>query len=165
MRVLLLLLSLSFLSANASQDHINDARFSFPEISKDGDQLEDLVLLLKGEKSALGRAYRGAFILMSAEHTSYPLRKYNRFTKGRDILDLAIDASPSNPEIRYIRILIQSETPSFLNYSKNIDGDVKQLIRHKKVLKKNSALYKRVRQNLLKLDDLSTQNKKLIRSL
>ena len=74
-------------------------------------------------------AYKGLGRAMMAEHVFSPWTKYKCFTEGRDMVEKAIDDEPANAELRYIRLLLQLNTPPILGYDENVDEDFDMLTR------------------------------------
>ena len=53
-----------------------------------------------------------------------PISKWNTFKKGKGNIEQAIKIEPDNVELRFIRLSIQKNIPSFLGYKSNIDEDI-----------------------------------------
>lgn len=89
-----------------------------------------LASLLKDIKTsdALLSGYKGAAIMIEANHVFNPITKLSRFKKGKQVLENAIKLDPTNIELRYIRLTIQANVPRFLGYSNAISGDKKIII-------------------------------------
>lgn len=153
MRVLLLL-GIILVSQTGQGSALESSREVFPQIVQNEQKMAKLIADLEKDKSAIAKAYRGAMIIMSAEYTSYPLRKYNRFKKGKALIESAIAADPQNPEIRYIRILVQSKCPDMLGYNNDIVKDMNVLLAHKGKLKAEGLMLNRIRTNLKKINNL-----------
>nr|WP_197718682.1 hypothetical protein [Pedobacter schmidteae] len=68
-------------------------------------------------------AYLGAFKAIWAGHAINPIAKLNTFNKGKQHIEAAVKADPDNVEIRFIRLSIQKNCPSFLGYSNQIEQD------------------------------------------
>lgn len=73
-------------------------------------------------------AYEGALWMRKAGATSGALNKLKLFKKGKALLETAIDKDADNTEYRFLRLLIQENAPSIVNYSSDIDTDV-ELVR------------------------------------
>lgn len=86
--------------------------------------------LSKGPESQVHLAYYGAYQTIWANHVFNPVSKMTTFTKGRTAIDMAINKEPNNVEIRFIRLSVQKNCPSFLGYSSNIAADKKFLKEH-----------------------------------
>ncbi|MBI1267393.1 MAG: hypothetical protein GC193_08195 [Cryomorphaceae bacterium] len=77
---------------------------------------------------AVVRAYRGCAIAMSAEYSFNPFTKLSRFTEGKDLIESAVAAKPTDPEIRFLRLGVQIFAPGFLNYNDQITADTKVIV-------------------------------------
>ena len=64
-----------------------------------------------------------------AEVVSNPYTKLSYFNDGKKLIDQAIKMDPKNAELRYLRFMIQQNTPDFLNYSDDINADFEILKR------------------------------------
>lgn len=76
----------------------------------------------------LTMGYMGATKMLLAKYAILPTQKYTYFSEGRQKLDAAVTANPSNLELKYLRYSIQLNSPSFLGYNKNIKEDRTALI-------------------------------------
>lgn len=74
-------------------------------------------------QSATMLAYQGSAKAMMAEVAVNPYSKYSLFKTGAEMIDRAASQEPKNAEIRYLRFLIQSKSPSFLGYNDEIEDD------------------------------------------
>jgi hypothetical protein len=45
------------------------------------------------------------------------------FRRGKRYLEKAIERAPNSPELRYMRLAIQTRAPKMLRYRKDIDAD------------------------------------------
>ncbi|MDC1211994.1 hypothetical protein N8Z73_00795 [bacterium] len=86
-------------------------------------------LELRTIKSTTNRAYLGAAKALMAEVVSNPYTKLSYFNDGKKLIDQAIKMDPKNAELRYLRFMIQQNTPDFLNYSDDINADFEILKR------------------------------------
>lgn len=73
-------------------------------------------------------AYLGAFKVIWAKHIINPIAKFSTFNKGKKDIESAVKEAHNNVEIRFIRLSIQKNCPSFLGYNKDIEQD-KEFIR------------------------------------
>lgn len=69
-----------------------------------------------------------------------PISKLKTFNEGKKNLESAIKKEPYNPEIRFIRLSIQKNIPSFLGYKENIENDTEFLKKEKSKLESNLLL-------------------------
>lgn len=89
--------------------------------SKACDQLFKKILL-ETDADAVFRGYIGAVHLAKARHVSI-FKKMSYFDKGTKILDNAVSDAPEEVELRFLRMTIQLNAPSFLGYSKELKTD------------------------------------------
>ncbi|GHE34679.1 hypothetical protein GCM10017764_17280 [Sphingobacterium griseoflavum] len=103
---------------------ISDIRKDFKIGHKDEDKCKaHLEALAKHADSPVERGYEAAYHMFMAKHSGNPLKKMSYFKDGKKMLDKEISANPNNVELRYIRLLIQFYTPSYLGYRGNIEED------------------------------------------
>ena len=69
------------------------------------------------------KAYKGAAYTMIADCVLSPIKKMKNFNTGKEIIDIAVSHDKTNPEIRFIRIMVQHGAPSFLDYN-NLQEDM-----------------------------------------
>lgn len=69
------------------------------------------------------QAYLGASKTLLAEVLLNPYTKYTNFKEGTALIDKAINAEPKNAELRYLRFLIQVNSPDFLGYNHKKNED------------------------------------------
>jgi hypothetical protein len=67
--------------------------------------------------------YKGAATIMQAKYQVNPFSKLESLKKGKEILQTAIIKDTTQLETRYLRFTIQTNLPSFLNYSADINND------------------------------------------
>lgn len=117
--ILLLLAS----SPNASE--INTARYLYFSATDEESTLTFLNHCQTSDsKNALFQAYRGCALAMSAEYSYNPITKLSRFNDGKDLIEQAVTKNPSEPEIRFLRLGVQTFAPGFLNYNNDVNADV-----------------------------------------
>jgi hypothetical protein len=61
--------------------------------------------------------------MKQAKYCFFPWRKLSIFNKGKKRLNALIEQHPSNVNLRYIRLVVQENTPSILNYKNKIGED------------------------------------------
>lgn len=89
--------------------------------------------------------YKGAAEMMQAKYGFNPVNKLRRFKKGKTLIEEAVKKLPDNLEIRFLRLAIQTNLPTFLNYSGNIIEDKKYLLANIQTIKN-----KNLKQDILK---------------
>lgn len=87
------------------------------------------------------QGYKAMRYFLKAKFAWNPVNKLTYFSKGRGFLDNAIVKSKTNVELRFLRFTVQTNAPSFLQYSSDISDD-------KTIILKN---YKEILDNDLKL--------------
>jgi len=121
---------------------------------------ETLYLQLSTQKSVdqIHSGYYGAVVALKAKYNSNPIKKYNYCKEGLNLLSSAIDKSPLDIELRYLRLIIQTNIPSFLGMNTNVEED-KNTILSRIENEKDLPLKTLVSQFLLK-SDICTENEK-----
>ena len=66
--------------------------------------------------------------LMECNFIFNPLIKYKIFKESTQQLDGMIHLNPQHTEIRFLRYLVQLNSPTFLGYNTNLDDDYKFII-------------------------------------
>jgi hypothetical protein len=88
---------------------------------------EDLKKIISHDgyrNSPLTKAYKGLSETMMAQYAFMPTSKLRYFNNGKYKIESAIKAEPSNPELRYIRLMVQLNAPSLLGYNDKISDDL-----------------------------------------
>lgn len=88
------------------------------------DKLEEIVESNGFKRTNLVNSYKGLAETMLADYVYFPLTKLNYFNDGKEKIEIGIKAEPKNPELRYLRLLVQLNAPSFLGYSSDIEKDI-----------------------------------------
>lgn len=113
--------------------------------------------LSKYASSTLVDAYLGAITMKSAQFEKTPKDKATVFKKGSVLLENAISKEPKNGEFRFLRLVIQENSPKILKYNKNMQEDAEIVVSSFKSL--NSTVKSAIRNyaehsSLLNLNDL-----------
>jgi uncharacterized protein YfkK (UPF0435 family) len=77
----------------------------------------------------------------------------------------AVNAMPNNIEIRFLRYSIQSNTPAFLGYSKNLKEDRNVMVSalvNRSLVNSNKKLFSEIYQFLVDENSLSQSEKNII---
>lgn len=82
----------------------------------------------KGQTTSIAKAYHGAAKMICCKFIFNPITNMKLFGEGKTILENEINASPNEPELRFIRYTIQMNTPVFLGYHKQKPEDRKIII-------------------------------------
>ncbi|NTE02085.1 hypothetical protein G6M26_09435 [Agrobacterium tumefaciens] len=81
-------------------------------------------------KTALVTAYIGTLEALKAKHAWNPYNKIKYVKVSMQTMQQAINMDKENMEIRFMRFSIEHFTPSFLGFSKNLNLDRKQIVKH-----------------------------------
>ncbi|MFT5436608.1 MAG: hypothetical protein ACI840_001256 [Ulvibacter sp.] len=73
-------------------------------------------------------AYVCAVEMKQAKYSYNPISKLRSYKRTRRKLDSLITSNPTDVHLRYIRLVLQEKTPSFLGYNEYIEEDKKFLI-------------------------------------
>lgn len=120
-------------SAFAADPSISSVRISFQEATKNEDVCRKLLSTLQpyNEKNnPLLAGYKGCVTMLLAKYTFNPFTKLSHFSKGKKILQAAIDADNDNIELRFLRFAAQSKSPGFLNYKGSVNTDKDFLLKN-----------------------------------
>ncbi len=79
-------------------------------------------------------AYAGTLEAILANEQSNPFSKLSWFNKGKKKIEKAIKNEPNNPELRFLRLTVQQNAPSFLFYNSSIQDDIDFILNHLKIL-------------------------------
>jgi len=105
------------------------------------------------------KGYIGATYMVEAKHVYNPSTKLSYFNNGKNLLDNAIKKEPGNIELKFIRICIQTNAPSFLGYNKHIETD-KAFIISTYAVQTDVDLKKRIKEFMIQSGICTEQEKK-----
>lgn len=97
------------------------------DFHKDNHEEEDLKKIINHTEyhnSPLTKAYKGLSETMMAQYAFMPTSKLRYFNNGKYKIESAIKTEPDNPELRYIRLMVQLNAPSLLGYTKEVSDDL-----------------------------------------
>ncbi len=86
--------------------------------------------LEKIKKTPIVKAYIGALYIKKAGFLKVPKEKLDVFKQGQELLDNEIQLQPNNVEMRFVRLMMQEQTPKVLNYKNNINEDKKKIVQN-----------------------------------
>jgi len=69
------------------------------------------------------QAYLGTLKMKSSEFEKTPADKLKKFKAGKILLEKSIETEPSNPEFRFLRLMIQENAPKILKYNDKVKTD------------------------------------------
>ena len=61
--------------------------------------------------------------MIMAKYYLNPYSKLSSFSEGKSFLESSIEKDTANVELRYLRLTIQNNAPSFLGYKSKVDDD------------------------------------------
>lgn len=125
------ILLLIFSGNLSAQSPLQQARNLFetaPDKEADAEQLLALGQVANADPRLQGYSASASMIL--ADHYWNPISKLNSFLEGKERLEAIIASHPELFELRFLRLLIQSQVPEVMNYTMNIEEDKKFLIEH-----------------------------------
>lgn len=130
--VILILFSSNFCFAQLSKSELiqfKQQMIKAIESDKLTDSLSDVVKKLPN-KNALMIGYEGTLEALKAKHAWNPYHKIKYVSRSIKTMQLAINKDPENLEIRFMRFSIQHFTPGFLGFSKNLNEDRREIVKH-----------------------------------
>ena len=105
------------------------------------------------------KGYIAVSYMIEAKHVYNPSTKLSYFNKGKLQLDNSIKKEPQNIELRFLRLGMQLNAPSFLGYNNQIETD-KEFILLKYSLQKDLDLKKRIKEFMIQSDVCTEEEKK-----
>lgn len=122
-----LLISTIFFILSFNATGLDEVRANYNKLVSEKELCEKMIAELTKTKnnSATHLAYLGGLQTIWANHVLSPISKLNTFKKGKNNIEEAIKKEPENVELRFIRLSVQKNAPSFLGYKSNIHEDVK----------------------------------------
>ena len=77
----------------------------------------------KNSKEVAISAFVVSLQMKQAKYKTFPWSKLAVFNKEKKRLNALIETNPNNVHLRYVRLVIQENTPKILGYNKNIKED------------------------------------------
>lgn len=157
MKTILLTLIL-FVSIPSSE--LNEIRRSFKNASESKASAEAFYELVQAKEygdEILYTVYDGASEIILSKYLGSNMEKLKFFNRGSDKIEKAVDEDSSNTEIRFVRLVIQMNTPGFLNYDENIEEDKAFLLNH--YSESSSSVRKMISEYAAMSDSFSTEEK------
>lgn len=161
LQTLVLVISISLVSLD-----INTVRDAYREAANDATKIEAFGKLLSdvSKKDAIALiAYKGASITLLAKNEKRIKDKKDLFVEGVSYIEYALEKSPNNIEIRFIRLGIQENTPKILKYKSNIEEDKQFVLKQYKTIK-SSNLRQHIKDYILQSKAFSDEEKALFSS-
>ena len=114
---------------------------------------------------AITLAYIASLDALKAKHNWNPAVKIEFMDSFEKKINKAVNTMPNNIEIRFLRYSIQSNTPLFLGYSKNLKEDRNAMVSafsNKTLVNSNKKLFSEIYQFLADKNALSRSEKNII---
>ncbi len=110
---------------NLHSFELDEVRSNYNVFVSDKELCRETINVLKKLKdnSAIHLGYLGGLQTIWANHVMSPFTKLETFKAGKKNIELAIKSEPENVELRFIRLSVQKNAPSFLGYRSNIESD------------------------------------------
>ena len=127
-RVLIFILVMSPVFTKAQDALLMDIRQNIVEVFKYDSVCTDLYQRIDStdvSSHVLLTGYKGSLCMGMALHHINPFKKMSFFGDGKKLLEESISREPQNLELRFLRLTIQTNLPSFLGYSDNKESDKK----------------------------------------
>ena len=119
----LILSGLSFTNGNMENNKLDNVREVFHRSVSEANIEEVLSIQADGADSEIIKAYQAVSQTMMAEFVVSPFSKFSYFKKGKNQLESIISTNKSFETI-YLRLLIQLNVPSMLDYYSKIETDL-----------------------------------------
>ena len=134
MKILCYIVLSFFLLSNANGFDLQNYRIHYSRSSSDKALCEKMMEDLEREKesSAIYLGYLGGYQTIWAKHVFNPVTKLNTFKMGSKKIEQAIKQQPNNVELRFIRLSVQVNAPTFLGYHSHIEKDKEFIIKNRK---------------------------------
>ncbi len=155
-----LLLPLWAAGAEWNMVAIRDLYYQAAASKADSDKFKAALNAIPNPNTSI-KGYIAVSHMIEAKHLFNPTSKLSAFNNGKTLLENTIKNDPENLELRFLRIGVQTNTPSFLGYSSQIEGD-KKMILSKYALLTDADLKRRVRDFMLTAGICTEAEKQLL---
>ena len=108
---------------------LNNIRNTYHSVDTE-EELTAFLDVLNACDNADKTPFYASAVMQQAQFTFWVNKKYEYFAEGKEILENYIQQHPSSLDARYIRLLIQNETPAMLGYKDKIKEDLAYLRSH-----------------------------------
>ncbi len=160
----ILILLLFFISIIGNAQDLKSVRTQYPEAVKSSEaasKLDTELSKINNSSKSVLVAYKGAVLTLKAKFAKRKSDKKDFFKEGVTLIESAIMADSSNIEIRYLRLSVQENSPKFLGYHKNIEGD-KQFLIDNYTTVSSKELKSLIKDFVLKSENFNESEKKSI---
>jgi len=138
--------------------NLAELRSTYTQAVEDSKKADMLVKLANENKNvAVYQAYLGAGHALQAKHSWNPGSKLSLAQKASEELNAAINKSPNDLEIRFLRFSVECNMPAFLNLSSHVQEDKLYILKNKDV---KHAMWNTMKSFLKSCDQLTEAEKK-----
>jgi hypothetical protein len=115
----------AFGTAFSQKANLNEIRNDFQKLANDSLSCSELDKKLSQFPAGdiMAMCYKGAVSASIANFIKDKKQKLSKFNSGKKMIDQAVAADSNNIELRFIRFVIQEESPKILGYNKQINSD------------------------------------------
>lgn len=114
----------------AQKSKINQIRHVYKNAGQIEEKNEELIKLSKGCENNIITGYYASGLAIRAKYLYNPFSKLDHFKRGTKLLDKTIAKDKMNIELLFMRFCIQTVSPIFLGYDKEIQGDIILIVKH-----------------------------------
>ena len=166
MKILMIFLLFTFGKFDVADPEIEQIRALAEKAPLDEDAFQALLDILEpyDVSNPLLYGYKGIATMIRAKHVFSPFKRLSYFRKGKEILTEAIEADPSNVELRYLRFSAQTKATRFLGYTDHLEEDKAFLINVLPALEQGEMKNK-VKNFLLNADSTTSREKEQIKNI
>ncbi|MFT5512228.1 MAG: hypothetical protein ACI8SE_000625 [Bacteroidia bacterium] len=127
-KISFVVLAIGCLVSAAFSLKVSHIREDFHKSVRSECKLQAIIVSTTYPNDNITKGYKGLAKCTSAEFANWPSTKWKYFTEGKTLIEGAIDSDPQNPEVRYIRLMVQLNAPNLVGYSSDIDADLSLFI-------------------------------------
>lgn len=133
MKILSTLILLGVLHFNTFSNDLQDIRKAFHTAVLAPSKVQGYykyINAIEAKDDGIVMAYQAMSEALVAQETWNPIEKYNRIKKFEKLIDQAIFMDPSNLEIRFLRLCIESYIPEWLGIPNHVLDDKVFILTH-----------------------------------
>lgn len=144
--IFVLLFSMVELSICAQTLSRDQLRFHFLQASERKTALDSFLGKLENidKKTPAEECYFGICNGISYQYDESNWSKLKHVVKAKNALNSAVEKDTKDPELRFMRFMLEHFLPSFLGFNKHIDEDIKVIFSNPNFIDDNLALKKKV---------------------
>lgn len=133
MRIILIIVSIMMMSFNSSNTidlaKLRDNYYSAAINKSDAEEFYTIITKIKNIELAEIKGYTAMSFFLKANYLINPLKKWESFKEGKELLEKTITSNPNNVELIFLRLTIQTNAPKILGYNQNIEQDLEFLLK------------------------------------